>query len=36
MKTPNKAFQLDAIAMSHLLQRTQKLRHGNSAPEQRR
>jgi hypothetical protein len=33
---PNKAFQGDAIAVSHLLQKAQKLRHGNSAPEQRR
>ena len=32
----NKAFQMDAIAVSHLLQKAQKLRHGNSAPEQRR
>jgi len=36
MDRPNKAFQRDAIAVSHLLQSTQKLRHGNSAPEQRR
>ena len=34
--THNKAFQRDAIAVSHLLQKAQKLRHGNSAPEQRR
>ena len=33
---PNKAFQKDAITVSHLLQKTQKLRHGNRAPEQRR
>jgi hypothetical protein len=32
----NKAFQRDAIAVSHLLHNAQKLRHGNSAPEQRR
>jgi hypothetical protein len=33
---PNKAFQTDELAMSHLLQKTQKLRHGNFAAEQRR
>ena len=33
---PNKAFQRDATAVSHLLQKAQKLRHGNCAPEQRR
>jgi len=32
----NKAFQRDVIAVSHLLQKAQKLRHGDSAPEQRR
>ena len=31
----NKAFQRDVIAVSHLLQSTQKLSHGDSAPEQR-
>ena len=31
----NKAFQR-AITVSHLLQKAQKLRHGNRAPEQRR
>lgn len=36
MQAANKAFQRDAIAVSHLLQRAQKLRHGNCAPEQRR
>lgn len=35
-KAPNKAFQRDAIAVSHLLQNTQKMRHSNSAPEQQR
>lgn len=29
----NKAFYRDAIAVSHLLQGAQKLRHGNSAPD---
>jgi hypothetical protein len=32
----NKAFQTDEFAMSHLLQKAQKLRHGNFAVEQRR
>jgi hypothetical protein len=32
----NKAFQTDKVAVSHLLQKAQKLRHGNCAPEQRR
>ena len=31
---PNKAFQRDKVAMSHLLQRAQKLRHANFGPEQ--
>jgi|GEM_PF-4505482 len=29
----NNAFQRDSIAVSHLLQSTQKLRHDNFAPE---
>lgn len=33
---PNKAFQRDKVAVSHLLQRAQKLCHNNFAPEQRR
>jgi len=33
---PNKAFQMDKIAVTHLLQRAQKLRHNNFAREQRR
>jgi hypothetical protein len=33
---PNKAFQRDAIGVSHLLQKAQKLRHSNFAREQRR
>jgi hypothetical protein len=32
----NKAFQRDKVAVSQLLHKTQKLRHGNFAPEQRR
>jgi hypothetical protein len=32
----NKAFQTDKIAVSHLLQKAQKLRHNNFAAEQRR
>lgn len=38
MKQPlsNKAFQRDKVAVSHLLQKAQKLRHNNFAPEQRR
>lgn len=36
LHTPNKAFQTDEIAVSHLLQNTQELRHGNFAVEQRR
>jgi hypothetical protein len=32
----NKAFQTDEIAVSHLLQKAQKLRHSNFAAEQRR
>jgi hypothetical protein len=32
----NKAFQTDEIAVSHLLQKAQKLRHNNFAAEQRR
>ena len=32
----NKAFQTDEVVVSHLLQKTQKLRHGNFAAEQRR
>jgi len=32
----NKAFQTDKVAVSHLLLRTQKLRHSNFAAEQRR
>jgi hypothetical protein len=32
----NKAFQTDEIAVSHLLQKAQKLRHDNFAAEQRR
>jgi hypothetical protein len=32
----NKAFQADKIAVSHLLQKAQKLRHINFAAEQRR
>src|SRR5690606_6597058 len=35
-EVPNKAVQRDATAVSHLLPSTQKLRHGNCAPEQRR
>jgi hypothetical protein len=35
-KTPNKAFQTDEFAVSHLLQKAQKLRHNNFAAEQRR
>lgn len=34
--SPNKAFQLDKIAVTYLLQKAQKLRHGNFALEQRR
>jgi hypothetical protein len=34
--SPNKAFQRDEVAVSHLLQKAQKLRHSNFAPEQRR
>lgn len=29
--TPNKTFQRDKVALSHLLQRAQKLRHNNFA-----
>jgi hypothetical protein len=36
LEAPNKAFQRDEIAVSHLLQKAQKLRHNNFAPEQRR
>lgn len=36
IEMPNKAFQLDKVAVSHLLQKAQKLRHSNFAPEQRR
>jgi hypothetical protein len=32
----NKAFQTDEVAVSHLLQKAQKLRHNNFAAEQRR
>ena len=32
----NKAFQTDKVAVSHLLQKAQKLRHSNFAAEQRR
>ena len=32
----NKALQTDEIAVSHLLQTAQKLRHNNFAAEQRR
>ena len=32
----NKAFQTDKVAVSHLLQRAQKMRHNNFAAEQRR
>jgi hypothetical protein len=32
----NKAFHTDKIAVSHLLQKAQKLRHGNFAGEQDR
>jgi hypothetical protein len=34
--TPNKAFQTDKVAVSHLLQKAQKLRHNKFAAEQRR
>ena len=34
--TPNKALQTDKVAVSHLLQNAQKLRHSNFAAEQRR
>jgi len=33
---PNKAFQMEKVTVSHLLQKAQKLRHGNFAVEQRR
>lgn len=36
LRAPNKAFQTDKVAVSHLLQRAQKLRHSNFAAEQRR
>jgi hypothetical protein len=36
VKSANKAFQRDEVAVSHLLQKAQKLRHSNFAPEQRR
>jgi len=36
MSRANKAFQRDKVAVSHLLQKAQKLRHSNFAPEQRR
>jgi hypothetical protein len=32
----NKALQTDKVAVSHLLQRAQKVRHNNFAVEQRR
>ena len=32
----NKAFQRDQVAVSHLLQKAQKMRHDNLAPEQGR
>lgn len=32
---PNTAFQRGKLAVSHLLQAAQKLRHDNFAPEQR-
>jgi hypothetical protein len=32
----NKAFQTDKVAVSHLLQKAQKLRHDNFAAKQRR
>src|SRR5690554_1154426 len=35
-KSPNKAFQTDKVAVSHLLQKAQKPRHANFAAEQRR
>lgn len=34
--SPNKAFQTDEVAVSHLLLKAQKLRHNNFAAEQRR
>lgn len=36
LEAPNKAFQTDEFAVSHLLQRVQKLRHNKFAAEQRR
>jgi uncharacterized protein (TIGR02246 family) len=33
---PNKAFQMDKVIVSHLLQKAQKLRHNNFAAEKRR
>jgi hypothetical protein len=36
MVPPNKTFQTDKVAVSHLLQKAQKLRHNNFAAEQRR
>jgi hypothetical protein len=36
MVATNKAFQTDKVALSHLLQTAQKLRHNNFAAEQRR
>lgn len=35
MSPPNKAFQTDEVAVPHLLQKAQKLRHNNFAAEQR-